>query len=417
MERSAEYLETAFAIGARIARDAHWADGRCTWIGAMMEPGEHGWAVAQRGFGPDLYSGTAGVALFLGRLHAATGEAVFRKTAAGALRHALTKDERFPAAMRRSFFSGAAGVAWAAIECGECGVGEALVDQGVSRLLGLARAEPEEPEDLDVVSGVAASIVAWLHIHSRFGVPDLLEAAVRAGDDIVRRAARDETGVSWALASMPTKHNLTGLGHGASGYAWALLELFAATRDERYRDTALDAFRYERRWFDAEHGNWPDFRESGEAPVGEEGPGFALAWCHGAPGIGLTRVRAWQLTGNDVLRGEGEAALRTTVTAWEQMDAAGATNYSLCHGAAGNADLALLAARVFGDPAAARVAAAIADAGIERFERPRLVWPGGVTGGGETASLMLGAAGTGYFLLRLVDPSVPSVLLLDPGGA
>jgi lantibiotic modifying enzyme len=30
---------------------------------------------------------------------------------------------------------------------------------------------------------------------------------------------------------------------------------------------------------------------------------------------------------------------------------------------------------------------------------------------------MLGAAGTGYFLLRLVDPSVPSVLLLDPGGA
>jgi lantibiotic modifying enzyme len=38
-----------------------------------------------------------------------------------------------------------------------------------------------------------------------------------------------------------------------------------------------------------------------------------------------------------------------------------------------------------------------------------------VPGGGETASLMLGLAGIGYFYLRLHDPEgIPSVLIIRP---
>jgi hypothetical protein len=74
----------------------------------------------------------------------------------------------------------------------------------------------------------------------------------------------------------------------------------------------------------------------------------------------------------------------------------------------------LLAGHVFDDDDARALATAIGDSGIDRYERARMVWPGGVTGGGESPTLMLGSAGTGYFYLRLFDPTLPSVLLLRP---
>jgi lantibiotic modifying enzyme len=312
--------------------------------------------------------------------------------------------------IRRSFFSGAPGIAWVAAACGTAGVGDGLVDRGLGIMLDSTRGEPAESEELDVVSGTAATIVAWLDFHARYDEPALLEAAVMAGDRIIAKAQREPAGVSWTLGSMPTSHNLTGFGHGASGYAWALLELYAATGENRFRDTALDAFRYERACYDAERENWPDYRESDEQPGAE--PGFTVAWCHGAAGIGLVRVRAAQLLGDGQLRAEADAALRTVSRSWQE--AAGGSNYSLCHGAAGNADLALLAGHVFDDDDARALATAIGDSGIDRYERARMVWPGGVTGGGESPTLMLGSAGTGYFYLRLFDPTLPSVLLLRP---
>jgi hypothetical protein len=67
-------LHAAAGIGARLCRDAFWAGGRCTWLGPSMEHVDGSWQVAERAFGPDLYAGTSGIALFLAHLHARTGE-------------------------------------------------------------------------------------------------------------------------------------------------------------------------------------------------------------------------------------------------------------------------------------------------------------------------------------------------------
>jgi hypothetical protein len=55
----------------------------------------------------------------------------------------------------------------------------------------------------------------------------------------------------------------------------------------------------------------------------------------------------------------------------------------------------------------------VGDVGIESYAAKDLPWPCG-THEGETASLMLGLAGIGYFYLRLNDATVPSLLLLCP---
>jgi lantibiotic modifying enzyme len=88
-------------------------------------------------------------------------------------------------------------------------------------------------------------------------------------------------------------------------------------------------------------------------------------------------------------------------------------NHSLCHGALGNVELLLTAARVLDRPqdheALARATADVA-ASIEANG-----WVTGVPLGAETPGFMVGLAGIGYELLRLAEPDkVPCVLLLAP---
>ncbi|HYK57786.1 MAG TPA: lanthionine synthetase LanC family protein, partial [Bryobacteraceae bacterium] len=136
-----------------------------------------------------------------------------------------------------------------------------------------------------------------------------------------------------------------------------------------------------------------------------------MAWCHGAPGIALSRLRAWRLTGSVEARKEAEIAAQTTRRALESSDAANA-GFSLCHGCAGNADVLLDASRYLNAPDLRELAEKVADRGIEQFEAQRLPWPCGIPGAGETSCLMLGAAGVGCFYLRLANPETPSVLMI-----
>lgn len=410
-EHSARFLATAAAFGARLCRDAYWSDGRCTWIGASMEPQDGAWAVVYRTLGADVYGGASGVALFLGRLHAATGERPFRATAEGAIRQAAARAPRVPAGMRASFFSGVAGIGYATVAVGESLGRDDLVADGLERLASSVAGPIAPDAELDVVGGAAGTIPALLSVHRRYPSDALLDAAVRLGEAIVTGARRGDAGASWGTAATASTYDLAGFAHGAAGIAHALLELFAVTGDPRHRDLALDAFRYERQWFDAAHGNWADLREY--AGTGE--PGYALGWCHGAPGIGLSRARAWELLGDATLRDEAETAARTTAASLPALAAPPYGNFSLCHGAAGNAELLLELHRVTGDAAARETAEAIGRLGIERYEDAGAPWPGGVTGGGESPSLMLGAAGTGYFYLRLADPdATPPIVVVRP---
>jgi len=204
-----------------------------------------------------------------------------------------------------------------------------------------------------------------------------------------------------------------GFAHGASGIAWALLELHAVTGTERYLETAQEALVYERSGFNAQEGNWPDLRET---PVDGEPrePGWMMAWCHGAPGIGLARLRAQRLLDDPACREEALAAIRSTTQAAEQALDSPYSNYSLCHGLGSYGELLLLAADELGDARPRELAERIGRHGIDAFERERIPWPGGTTGGGDAPGLLLGNAGIGHFLLRLADPSVPSVLLVTP---
>ena len=410
-----EFFETAQAIGARLCRDAIWSNGRCNWIGASMES-VAGWTVVQKSFGPDLYSGTSGIGILLAELAALNNERFFRRVAEGAASQALSRAADIPLQMRAGFYSGHAGIAYAITRIGERLDNEALIDRGQALMDSLTGVDLNE-QGTDVVSGVAGTIPALLLMHQKTGRQSLLDLAVRCGQKLEETAHRSDDGWSWKTIETPgeEQRDLTGFSHGAAGIGWALLELSHASGEKRYGRAAEEAFRYERRWFSAEQGNWPDFRKGTGSPAeANAGPSYGVAWCHGAPGVGLSRLRALEITGDQACSREAEIAAQTTMRYLSVPQTAQA-GYSLCHGCAGNADFLLEAARVLNNATYRQAAEQAARQGIAWFESKRGPWPCGVLGGAETPNLLLGTAGIALFYLRL-EPGVQvsPVLMVGP---
>jgi hypothetical protein len=404
------WLDAAHAIGIRLCRDALWHDDRCSWIGvSTRDPSGRTYS----SLGPDLYAGTAGIGLFLAELHRLTGDRLSRQTAKGAIRQAVARESAAPTASRLGLFTGASGIALAAARIGLLLHEEELIAAADRLLDHTARAHQPNGE-LDLMSGNAGAVVALLALRDSLAGHRRLAFAERLGNELLLAAVASQEGCSWRTINAANEYHLTGLSHGTAGIGLALLELFAATGDLRYRRTAERAFDYERHWFDAAAGNWPDLREASSRGATQRPATFSTYWCHGAPGIGLSRLRAYQLLGAAEHRDEALTALGSTAAMIRSALRSGAMNFSLCHGLAGNADILLTGGRMLPDQlaGAAVVAADVGDTGIALYGGDGRDWPCGGTDGSGAPGLMIGLAGIGHFYLRLYDRSVPSVLLL-----
>lgn len=407
-------LRTADELGWRLVREAVWHRDQCNWIGAE--------ATSRRGGGvgspysalrSDLYAGTSGIALFLAELSAATGAADTRRTAIGAVHQALARCDPMFAQSRMGFYIGALGIVFSAARTGIILGEQELVEQA-TRLLQECKHKWPAQREYDLLSGDAGAIVALLVLRELIDDPCLLDVARRLGDGLLRSADRSRGGsYSWRSNKPRYRNNLTGLSHGAAGAGYALLELFHVTGETQYLAAAQGAFEYERSWFNAEKGNWPDLREAGIRRSRLAPLSFSTFWCHGAPGIGLTRLRAYEILNEASSKSEARTATNTTYHMVKSAIRNGNVNYSLCHGLAGNAEVLIYAHKVLGEQWAqkSKLAFAVAEAGVDEFGKKNEAWSSSANQG-KTPGLLTGLAGIGYFYLRLRNPEIPSILLL-----
>ncbi len=399
------YLAAARAVGDRLESLAFRRNGTATWLG-FRRMGDH-WSYEPAGYG--LYAGIAGIALFLGQLGAVTGESRYLELARAALTTVTGRLRLDPGDwLGIGAYSGLGSVLYTLLQLASAWREPELLAEAES-LVETLPGMIERDESLDVLSGAAGCLLALLRLHAVRPASGTLAAAVLCGERLLAKATEMETGLGWLVPGSGPRP-LTGLSHGAAGVGWALMELAAATGEERFHAAARGALAYERSLFSTERGNWPDLRE--DAPVEKPGAdrGFMCAWCHGAPGIGLARLGCLPVSQDPELRAEIEVAVETT------LRQGFGTNHSLCHGDLGNLDFLLEAGRRLGrEDLLARVpllAAAILQ-GIEEngYLSGAILAP-------EMPGLMLGTAGIGYQLLRLAAvEKVPSVLLLDPPAA
>jgi lantibiotic modifying enzyme len=414
-------LPVSMAIGDRLVAEAIWSGDRCNWVGAVPVEVRNGHGagpgLTYQALGPNMYGGSSGVALFLAQLSVTSGQERYQPAALAAMRHAVSRRDDVNPVARLGFYSGWAGMAAAALRTGLLLDSAEFVDAGTALLRDAGRiiseagpenAASEAQREFDIMSGMAGVIPALALGHLCTGDERMAIAAATAGEWLLRSASETRAGSSWRSPGLRNQRDLTGFSHGAAGVAVALIEAFRLTGEEAFATGARNAMRYEDRWLDAEQGNWPDFREN---PEDRRARTFITLWCHGAPGIALSRLHAYEQLGEPRWLRDATIALGTTEQVTRQLVGGGDVDFSLCHGLAGNAEPFAEASRILGsDAAAADVPRLVADHGLERYARTGLAWPCG-THTEETQNLMLGLAGIGYFYLRLAAPQVPSVLL------
>jgi type 2 lantibiotic biosynthesis protein LanM len=398
-------LEAARAVGDRLEALALRGAYDVSWIGLKLT-GKDQWSLVP--LTADLYDGLPGVTLFLAYLGAITGEERYTSLAQTVLTTFRRQVDRGRAGISSiGGFDGWGGVIYTLTHLGALWKQPALVAEA-EVMVQLLPDLIEQDKHLDVIGGAAGCIASLISLYRCAPSPRTLAAARQCGDRLLARAQPMEQGVGWANG-MAGERPLTGFSHGAAGMAWALFQLAALTGAERFRLTALAAIAYERKHFSPTEGNWPDFRvlKTSDPPKNNGQPMFQLAWCHGAPGIGLARLGSLPYFDDAAVRAEIETALQTTLARGF------GDNHSLCHGDLGNLELLLQASQVFKGSSWCTQVHRLAGIILESMRREK--WICGTSLGVESPGLMTGLAGIGYELLRLAEPAlVPSVLLLAP---
>jgi len=419
-------LDAAARIGVALCRSAHWdrQGESCNWMGrSITEIAQHDGPITPTtaACGPDLYSGSAGIGLYLAQLYAFTGDREFAQTALGAIERSirqLARTHSSEAASPLSFHCGHLGVAYAARRVGLL-TGQVEDVMRTTAILDRVIAAISSPHELDVIGGNAGAIPILLALGGESVFERCHNLAIALGEELCRTAVDQGSGWAWepeaasgtGMGSVPQ----TGLSHGAAGMGLALFELNGATGRRDFLDVARGAFAFEDALFDPAHGNWPDLRRNLERPT------FARSWCHGAPGIALARLRAGMLDNEsrDDFNAKARIAIATTLGAIEENLLPARSDATLCHGLAGLGEIVWLAGQMLDDPTYRDRALDLGQALIRRYSASE-DWPSGVPSRGPNPSLMLGTAGIGYWLLRLHDPAqVPSLFLLklDCGGS
>jgi hypothetical protein len=294
-----------------------------------------------RAAGADVYGGSAGALLVLANAVHTAGGHRFAPTLRAAAENMLA---RMGHGRANGFHEGSAGTA-------AC-LAEAAVVSGDADLLQIARnalliaqnLDAGDDAEWDVVSGLAG------HIIGLASAADLLEREVPADlADLVRRLegrARIDPATDharWRMRLGRRRPALAGLAHGGSGAALAIS--LGRPRLDAVPDLVRQTVQFEDECRKNSLG-WTDHRYRRPADA-------AVAWCHGAVGIGLASA-AMSLQFNDPLLGQRtmSAVRRTAAALGEPPGEAG-----LCHGVAGRVLALFVMGRALAAPEFARVTA------------------------------------------------------------
>ena len=289
-------------------------NGQPEWLG--MDLGSDGESFTFGLIGPGLYSGTSGISLNMARLaryykqNSDEYSAQLWSSRAWNCFEGLSKsaeknnNNEFFRLIRDLPFgiNGSGGILLTLNHLGQSGINQAT-ELAEILVQTLRESSLLADEGIDIMAGVSGLIGPLLDQGSQRA----LDMAIVCGERLL--STQLESGGWFIEAGMGQPHlkPLTGFSHGAAGMASALGRLAMFSGDKRYASAASLAVNYERSVFQPDQQNWPDFRRT-DQPIE-----FMNAWCHGAPGILLSRLslKASGFT-DDLIASEIKSATQAT---------------------------------------------------------------------------------------------------------
>lgn len=399
--RNQDFISVATHIAKRLDQLSLTHDRAHSWMGVTSQSGEN-WHISPVGL--DLYSGLSGIALFFAYFEKVTGNKSYTTLTSDICSNIIRKTAETESMVQGKGAIGAFGSLGGAIYA-LSHLGSVLQKPELhQKAVELAQLLPPLIKSdcvFDVIGGSAGSLLSLLSLFKVKPSQGVLDIAVTCGEHLVEHLVKTDFGYGWppsadhATAVLP----LTGFSHGASGIGLALTRLYEVTSESHFKETALRGVEYERAFYNEIERNWFDLRD------GPNSVRTSVSWCHGAPGIGMSRL-SMQNHLEEAAAVDISNALLTTV------EKGFGDNHCLCHGDMGNLDLFIHAEELYSNSSHIPKMSHIAGALKRTITNGGIVC--GVPLGTETPDFMVGISGIGYQFLRTSAPKeVPSVLTLE----
>ena len=242
----------------------------------------------------------------------------------------------------------------------------------------------KEDSQLDYLSGNAGAIVVAVMLYKETGNLKYYEIAADMEKDLWKKGQETGNGYGWRLKG--TDGPLAGMSHGNSGFLMAYAALYECNHKAEYDDKIQLLLRYEDSLYSEKAGNWKDLRES-------SGESFMNAWCHGAPGILLSRMKLEELFPEDMQIKKDRLNAADSLFYGEQDE-----KICLCHGMSGNLLIMKKYLRKYGNKKMKEQYEALCDCLLFQLDHPAKI------SGTEYLNLafMNGISGTGMALMEIL---------------
>jgi type 2 lantibiotic biosynthesis protein LanM len=402
---SEELQQEALAIGRDLVANAVWDGGGCNWLelSYMFKANRYQLDLLN----DSLYTGRAGVSLFLAALGKISGDRQFQKVAVAGLdpfRQSVKAREIRPEILKSGLI-GLGGTIYSMVKVSQFLQVTDLLEDAVQVAKLLTPEVIASDQKLDVIWGVTGAILGLLSLYQATGDRSVLDIAVAGGDRLLTSRTNDIPR-AWLTTSESTKP-LTGFSHGAAGISLALFRLYSATANEEYLAAANEGIAYERSVFDKTVQNWPDFRMAEQRGQ----VNYLDTWCHGSTGIGLARLASWKVLPSDEIRHEIDIALGTT----QKNGVFDRGIDHLCCGNIGKIELLVLASQLLKDRQLLKTAReSISKMVIAKQEHGDYRLFAHLPNSAFIPSFYRGKSGIGYQLLRAIDPDfIPSIAIWE----
>ena len=291
----------------------------------------------------DIFNGNSGIALFYIGVFELSGNREDLKMAEDIMDKVLqSEDVLSPRSF--GFYTGLTGVAYVCIKLYELNKEEKYLQRACRLMLDNKENIVNNTAKADLLSGYCGSLLVMTLLYHHLKTKNLLVVVHQLINRVINEARISEIGLKWDYnQSKSAFDSLTGFSHGASGIAYCLMQVGNYFKNDGLIYLAEQTLAYEMQYFYAESGNWLDLRlgkyrlslpniHQWDLNIFLPEMKKVNSWAHGAGGVGLARLYAWQLTGKDLYLQQCQLVIERCLKDLEKLDR---TDFTLCSGYTG----------------------------------------------------------------------------------
>lgn len=386
----------------RFAADS--ADSILRYISRTAEPGADGvrWRTLnyddELHYDPNLFNGVSGIALFLADYYHIRGDESALDLAIGAAKWA-SAPARLPEDHSMGYGVSGIGMAWLRIHA--VTQDERALNEALTLAQPILATDPGPRTGF--LFGAAGVAMFLLRLWEASDDQRVLDGVQKHAAWLKSVAEQSENGCFWPVNALRSgRPSVPGFCRGTAGIGHFFASLAHVSQDKEWGEVAQQAADTLVQHGQVDHGglNWPAvFGEADE---------LQCQWCRGAAGVGLFLTKAYRVLEDAAHLEAARVAAQATYNYGDVR-----SNPCQCHGLAGNAELFIELYRLTGEAAWFDRAVEFGKLALKyRFESEEgEVWQADVPGF-ASPDFLCGAAGTGHFFLRLLEPKELEMPLL-----